>query len=505
MKKRLLKSSTILICIVCAAVLLGIAFVFLGGTAAHAAEVRPIVFPVIGDVRYTDDFGAPRSGGRTHEGNDILGSKSLPLVAAVDGTIRFVAYPEPDYGYMISIEDADGYQYWYLHVNNDNPGTDDGNGGGMNAYAPDVMRGYPVVAGQLIGWMGDSGNAEGTTPHLHFEIHRPDGTPIDPFNSLYSAKKISRQVIAPALPFELLPYGQFTGGASIAYGNVDAGAVGEELITAAGPGGGPQVRVFTQDGHLLSQFFAYDQGFRGGLDVATGDIDGDGIDEIIVGPGNGLVPEIRVYRSTGQLLNQIMAYAPTFRGGVRVAAADLDGDGVDEIVTGAGNGGGPHVRIMNGQGVLISQFFAYAETFRGGIDVAAYSATDESPAVIVTGAGNGGGPHVRVWNRYGDRLAQFFAYDEQFRGGVHVDVGNVLDDTAAPEIVTAPAARGGADVRIFSLAGLRLRRDDAFEPWWRGGYDVAAAEGVVSIASGYGGRRSSVRNVFNHAHWWTYL
>src|SRR3990167_6722305 len=162
-------------------------FFALAPLTVTAAEIRDIIFPVIGSVSYTDDFGAPRSG-HTHEGNDLLGSKGLPLIAAVDGTIRYVAWPEPDYGYYVSITDKDGYRYVYIHINNDTPGTDDGNGGGINAYAPYVESSYPVKAGQLIGWMGDSGNAESTTPHLHFEIRTPDGEAFSPYNSLQTAE-----------------------------------------------------------------------------------------------------------------------------------------------------------------------------------------------------------------------------------------------------------------------------------------------------------------------------
>ena len=152
------------------------------------AETRNIVFPVDGETTFRDDFLEPRDGGaRQHLGIDVLADKMTPLVAAVDGVVSFIPCPEPSYGYMITIQDKDRYQYRYIHVNNDTPGTDDGAGGCGNAYAPDLKRGSKVSAGQFIGWVGDSGNAEETVPHLHFEIRRPDRTAIDPYESLLAA------------------------------------------------------------------------------------------------------------------------------------------------------------------------------------------------------------------------------------------------------------------------------------------------------------------------------
>ncbi len=105
--------------------------IFLGGLgfrSVQAADVRDIVFPVLWGASYSDDFGAPRIG-HTHEGNDLFAPKHTPLLAAVDGEAH-VAWPQPSYGYSISIHGDDGYDYWYIHINNDRPGTDDGLGGG---------------------------------------------------------------------------------------------------------------------------------------------------------------------------------------------------------------------------------------------------------------------------------------------------------------------------------------------------------------------------------------
>ncbi len=155
--------------------------------ASQAQEIKQIVFPVEGGGPFSDSFGDPRSGGRSHEGIDIFAPKMTPVVAAVDGRITSLPQDEPSYGYAIFMRGDDDWQYRYIHINNDTPGTDDGEGGVVYAYAPTIIRGARVVAGQLLGWVGDSGNAESVGSHLHFEIRKPDGTPINPYWSLVNA------------------------------------------------------------------------------------------------------------------------------------------------------------------------------------------------------------------------------------------------------------------------------------------------------------------------------
>lgn len=462
---------------------------------AHA-ETRDMIFPVIGSTHYSDDFGDPRSG-HTHEGNDIFGSKMQALVATVDGTVRYVAYPEPDYGYYVAIVDEDGYRYNYLHINNDTPGTDDGSGGGKNAYAPNMESGAPVKAGQIVAYMGDSGNAEGTSPHLHFEIRTSDNTAINPFDSLNAAEHIDAPVAAAHLPWELLPYGEFTGGAFLAMGNFDQDTA-QEMVTGAGPGGGPNVRILDLDGNVLAGFFAYDEGFKGGVDVAAGDIDGDGIDEVITGAGAGGGPNVRIFNTRGRAVGGFFAYPESFRGGVNVTAADMDKDGDDEIITGAGPGGGPQVRVFYANGKPMYTFFAYDESFRGGVDVVARSGTATAAPRIITAPGPGGSPEIRVYRANGSMVSKFFAYDVNFTGGVRLDVNNIDSDTNAKETVTAPASGGGPDVRMFRLQGTLLDTFEAFEEWWTGGFDIAAGEDSMYISSGPGGRRASIREVDNN-------
>jgi len=149
-----------------------------------------IIFPVQGGASFSDDFGDARSGGRTHEGNDLIAPKMTPILAARGGTVVSAPVIEPSYGYIISIAGDDGYKYNYLHINNDTPGTDDGQGGIQYAYAPGISQGVQVTQGQQIAWVGDSGDAENTVSHLHFEIRLADDTAIDPFPYLNAALKI---------------------------------------------------------------------------------------------------------------------------------------------------------------------------------------------------------------------------------------------------------------------------------------------------------------------------
>jgi len=168
-----------------------------GAPAVTISGPPSIIFPVQGGATFYDDFGAPRSG-HVHEGNDLIAPKMTPILAARGGRVVFAPTVEPSYGYMISIAGDDGYKYNYIHINNDTPGTDDGLGGPQYAYAPGIAPGVTVTQGQHIAWVGDSGDAESTVSHLHFEIRIADGTAIDPYPYLNAALKIYTYNVAAA-------------------------------------------------------------------------------------------------------------------------------------------------------------------------------------------------------------------------------------------------------------------------------------------------------------------
>jgi len=160
-----------------------IAFPPASATAAEASsEGFGIVFPVAGEHHYSNSWGAPRSGGRTHQGIDIFAAKGTPVVAAADGRITRIATGERAGRYIV-IRHAGGWETFYLHLNNDSEGTDDGLGGGS---APGIAVGARVGAGDVIDYVGDSGNAEETPSHLHLEIHSA-GVPVNPYPYLLTA------------------------------------------------------------------------------------------------------------------------------------------------------------------------------------------------------------------------------------------------------------------------------------------------------------------------------
>lgn len=476
---------------------------WLSETRVALAE-RTILFPVLGGGKYTNDYLGARSGG-PHHATDIFANKHTPLVAAVDGTITYVGYPQPSWGYMIQITDADGYEYNYLHINNDNPGTDDGRGDGMFAYASDMKQGNKVAKGQLIGYVGDSGNAEDTPPHLHFEIYRPNGTPVNPYEEIKSAPiryVINNRSEYPQMANEALPYGPYEPGLNLAIGNFDADPQ-TEVVTGAGINGGPHVKIFEKNMAFTGkEFFAYDPRFRGGADVAAGDLDGDGIDEIITGAGRGGGPHVQAFKTDGTVVASFFAYDSRFSGGVYVGAGDIDGDGRDEIITGPGAGGGPNVKAFKYDGRQIASYFPYNPKFSGGVDVSAGDVAGDGRAEIVTAAGPGGGPHVRVMSYVGDTatpvqyLNDFFAYDSgSFFGGVRVSVGNVQTSSAKSEILTAPQSSGGPHIKMFNGSGARLSDKMFMESWWYGYNDIAAGENTSNVGTGTN-RRASVRAAF---------
>lgn len=152
-----------------------------------------MTFPVLGPVRYAPTFGACRDNcRREHHGNDIMtyGWKGVPVVAVRSGVVERIGLDGALSGCSVRLRHDDRWISKYVHLNNDEPGTDNGEGKPEDCVAPGIEVGARVEEGQLLGWVGDSGNSEGTKPHVHFELRKPNGYPVDPYRSLRNAARV---------------------------------------------------------------------------------------------------------------------------------------------------------------------------------------------------------------------------------------------------------------------------------------------------------------------------
>ncbi len=241
----------------------------------------------------------------------------------------------------------------------------------------------------------------------------------------------------------------FAGGTTVALGDLTDDGIGD-VVTGPGAGGGPNVRLFDGVSHaVIASFYAYEEAFRGGVNVAVGDVNGDGYADVVCAPGAGGGPNVRVFdgrqlaRGNVVLLASLYAYAECFTGGVRVAAGDVNGDGFADIICGAGAGGSANVRVFDGRqlaagntslgdvasgGALIASFVGMAADFTGGVFVSAGDLDNDGRAEVVVGAGSGG-PNVRAFDpRTGQLLLSLYAFEGDQSGGVRVTCTDMNQD-----------------------------------------------------------------------------
>jgi hypothetical protein len=242
----------------------------------------------------------------------------------------------------------------------------------------------------------------------------------------------------------------------VATGDVTGDGI-DDIVTGIGIGGGPHVQVFDgATGALVRSFFAYGAEFAGGVWVAAADVTGDGFADVITGIGPGGGPHVKVFDgATGAEVRSFFAYDASFAGGVVVAGGDLDGDGRAEIVTGAGAGGAPHVKAFDGAtGAEIRSFFAFGAGFTGGVSLAVGAVGAGGRPAIIVGSGPGGGPHVKAFDGVtGADLLSFFAFSENFLGGVTVAAADAAGGTT---LILGAGAAGDGEVKLLRGADLQF-------------------------------------------------
>ena len=259
----------------------------------------------------------------------------------------------------------------------------------------------------------------------------------------------------------------FTGGVSLACGDFDGDGKDDITVTPTSAGG-PNVRTYSLNAAgnaftLKDWFFAYDENFRGGINLSAGDITGDGlVDELVVAPRGSGGPNVRVYqyntnKAAFEVLDWVMAYQEEYHGGVQLATGDIDGDGGADVVVSPYLGGGPNIRIYtlntSNELELLDWFLAYEEAYRGTLSMAVGDTDGDGTGEVVTVPLTYGGPDVRVFKYANDdfeSVAGYYAYDANFHGGVNLFVNDVDEDGMA-EVMTSPASAGGPNVRVYDL------------------------------------------------------
>lgn len=234
-----------------------------------------------------------------------------------------------------------------------------------------------------------------------------------------------------------------------------------------------QTRIYliSEDDVVLSSFSPFGETYRGTMDLTVADLGTDGTQEIIVGAGVGLPPSVSVFRQDGSKITDFYAYAQTFIGGVNVSACDVTGDGIAEIITGAGFTGGPHVRIFSSTGEFLDQFFAYDNSFRGGVDVACGDIDGDNVNEVVTAPGLTGGPHIKVFKMDGTMIAERFVGGGQFDNfGARIATGDIEGD-GDDDIIVARAGFVDSYILYLESKGGELVNqggDAPFEEYFNG-------------------------------------
>jgi subtilisin family serine protease len=244
--------------------------------------------------------------------------------------------------------------------------------------------------------------------------------------------------------------------ALVAGGDVD-GDGWPEIVAVPRSGAKPEVKIFNWQGKLEKTWLAFPESFKGGLNVAVGDLNNDDQVEIIIGAGVGTEPIVKIFNASGKLQKSFLAYDAAFRGGVKVAVGELGANNTKQIVTVPASAGPAQVRVFSTAGKVMSQFFAYDAKIKGSFNVVIADTRGlvSREASIAVTTGKGLEPYVSLFSTNGRLVRRFAAYNLSYLGGVNLSAGDVNQD-GLDELIVAPGPGGTPNMAWYSTNGRLL-------------------------------------------------
>ena len=194
------------------------------------------------------------------------------------------------------------------------------------------------------------------------------------------------------------------------------------LITSFSESNSSAVKIFNlTDNFFVKDFNVGNKELKEKVNLSSGDVVGGNKNEIIIGAGSGEKSYVKIFDDLGRLKSDFFAYDKNFRGGVQVTTGDIDNDGIDEIITGAGVGGGPHVRIFDKNGNLKSDFFAYDKNFRGGVNIVVADINNNKKSEIIVSPQTGK-ETIKIFNSLGEIMNKFILSKNNFQKGINIAI-----------------------------------------------------------------------------------
>lgn len=256
-------------------------------------------------------------------------------------------------------------------------------------------------------------------------------------------------------------------------GDVDSDGLNEVILAANGKAPS-QVVIYSYANSRLTQdkaFNPYAKTYAGGVTVALGDVDGDSKVEIVTAPNRGLVPEIGIFNNLGKREKKFNAYSSKDRNGVSVTLGDVNKDGVSEIITVPGKGSKSNVIIYTYKGKKLTSWYAVSKSYRLGVTTRTIDIDADGTMEIVAMSLAGDQPGVYIYSWKGKLEKKFLALSKKFKGGVQAEIKDINDDLTY-EIVTAGRS-GSSQINIFNYKGKKLKSFYPYGAKYKGGINIS--------------------------------